>query len=126
MNEQAVRDRAQAHLDALMAGDVEGAAQAFSDGLRHNLGPMMAQLPLPLTEASIESVEFGGSAYVAILHLVGESDVRFQTRWKERDGQPTIVEMSPIAEPAIDQGPVPTEGLQDAGSAPAGVRPRAK
>jgi hypothetical protein len=102
MNEQVVRDRAQEYIDALMAGDVGRAVEAFSEGLRHNLGPIMAQLPLPLTEASIESVEVGGSGYVAVLHLVGESDVRFQTRWKERDGQPTIVEMSHIAEPVVE------------------------
>jgi hypothetical protein len=102
MNEQTVRDRAQAYVDALMAGDVERASAALSDGLRHNLGSIMAQLPLPLREASIESVDVGGSGYIAILHLVGETDVRFQTRWKERDGQPTIVEMSHIAEPAVE------------------------
>jgi hypothetical protein len=109
MDEQAVRDRAQEHLDALMAGDVERATEAFSDGLRHNLGPIMAQLPLPLTEATIESVAFGGSGYVVVLHLVGESDARFQTRWKDRDGRPTMVEMSHIAEPAIEAEPIETE-----------------
>jgi hypothetical protein len=109
MDEAAVRERAQAHLDALMAGDVDRAVEAFSDGLRHNLGQIMAQMPLPLTEASIESVEMGGSGYVAILHLVGESDVRFQTRWKDRDGQPTIVEMSHIAEPAVEPEAIETE-----------------
>lgn len=99
MNEQVVRDRAQAYVDALLAGDVDRAVQVFSEGLQHNLGPIMAQLPLPLSEAEVESVEMGGSSYLAILHLVGETDVRFQTRWKERNGQPTIVEMSHIAEP---------------------------
>jgi hypothetical protein len=102
MNEQAVRDRAQEYIDALTAGDVEKASEALSEGLRHNLGPIMAQLPLPLTEANVESVESGGFGYVAVLHLVGESDVRFQTRWKERDGRPTIVEMSHIAEPVVE------------------------
>lgn len=108
MNEQAVREGAQAHIDALMAGDVDGAVAAFSDGLRHNLGPIMAQLPLPLTAASLESVEFGGSGYVAVLHLVGETDVRFKTRWKERDGQPTIVEISHIAESPVES--IPEDG----------------
>ena len=61
-------------------------------------GSIMAQLPLPLTEATVKSAEMAGSGYVAILHLVGETDVRFRTRWKDRDGQPTIVEMSHVAE----------------------------
>src|SRR5258707_15262351 len=106
MNEQAVHERAQGYLDALLAGDVERAVESLSDGLRHNLGPIMAQLPLPLREASVESVEMGGSGYIAVLHLVGETDVRFQTRWKDRDGRPTIVEISHIAEPVSDPEPV--------------------
>lgn len=99
MNEQAVREHAQAHLDALLAGDIDRAIEPFSNELRHNLGQIMAQLPLPLAEATVESVEMSGSGYVAILHLVGETDARFQTRWKERDGTPTMVEISHIAEP---------------------------
>jgi hypothetical protein len=54
----------------------------------------------------VESVEMAGSGYVAIVRLVGETDARFQTRWKERDGTPTMVEFSHIAEsettPAAD------------------------
>jgi hypothetical protein len=38
-----------------------------------------------------------------VLHLVGETDVRFQTRWKDRNGRPTIVEMSHIAEPVVEE-----------------------
>ena len=102
MNEQQVRDRAQEYVDALLAGDVDRATTIFSDGLRHNLGPIMAQLPLPLDEASIESVDIGGSGWVAVLHLVGETDARFRTRWKDREGVPTIVEISHIAEPVVE------------------------
>lgn len=102
MDQQAVRDRAQAHCDALLAGDVERAAAELSKELRSNLGQFVVLLPLPLTEATIESVEPGGAGIVAILHLVGEGDVRLQTRWKERDGKPTIVEVSHLTEPAAE------------------------
>jgi hypothetical protein len=102
VDQQAVRDHAQAHCDALLAGDIERAAAELSKELRSNLGQFVVLLPLPLTEATIESVEPGGSGYVAILHLVGEGDVRLQTRWKERDGTPTIVEASHLTEPAVE------------------------
>ena len=108
MDEQAVRDRAQSYVDALLAGDVERASEVLSDGLRHNLGPIMAQLPLPLTEATVETVESSGFGYSAVLHLVGDTDVRFQTRWKAHDGEPVIVELSHIAEPAAAPGPEAT------------------
>lgn len=107
MDPQAVRERAQAFSAALVAGDIDRAAEELSQELRTNLGAIVAILPLPLAEATIESVEIGGSGYVAVLHLIGEStEVRLQTRWKDRDGRPTIVEASHIVEAtAVDMGP---------------------
>jgi hypothetical protein len=92
MDEQAVREHAQAHCDALVAGDIDGAAAQLSKELRSNLGHVLTLLPLPLTAATVDAVERTGTGYLAVLHLVGETDeVRLQTRWKDRDGQPTIV-----------------------------------
>ena len=52
-------------------------------------------LPLPLTAATVEAVDVTGSGYLAVLHLVGdEGAIRLETRWKERNGRPTIVEAS--------------------------------
>jgi len=100
MDREIVVEHAQAHCDALLAGEIDRAVENFSEQLRSNVGALIAQLPLPLTEASVESVEVGGSGYVAILRLVGETEtVRLQTRWKERDSRPTIVEASHLAEP---------------------------
>jgi len=105
MDEQAVREHAQAHCDALLAGDIDRATTQLSNELRSNLGHVVALLPLPLTEASVESVSKTGSGYLAVLRLVGQNDdVRLQTRWKDRDGQPTIVEASHIVAP--EMGPV--------------------
>ncbi len=82
MDLELVREHAQAHGSALLAGGVDRAVEDFSHELRSNLGSVIAQLPLPLTEATVESVEPGGKGYVAILRLVGESqEVRLQTRW---------------------------------------------
>lgn len=105
MDEGSVREHAQSHCDALLAGDVERASAELSEELRSNIGPLLAQLPLPLTEATVESVEQGGTAFIAVLKLVGESDeIRLQTRWKERDGRPTIVEASRITDDTIEPG----------------------
>jgi hypothetical protein len=105
MDEPSVRERAQAFSDGLLAGDVGRAAEEMSRELRANLGPLVAMLPLPLTEARVESVEMAGTAYIAVLHLVGdEGSIRLQTRWKERDGRPTMVEASHLQEaPAAPQ-----------------------
>lgn len=99
MDTQAVRDHAEAYCQALLAGDIELASHQFSDQLRQNIGEVVSQLPLPLTAAAVESVEVAGSGYVAILHLTGETDdIRIETRWKDRDDRPTLVEASHVIE----------------------------
>jgi len=98
MDEQAVRERAQAMCDALVAGDIERATEDFSKELRQNLGEVLALLPLPSTEATIESVDLGGSGYNVVVRLVGETEeVQVQTRWKDRDGRPTVIEASHLS-----------------------------
>jgi hypothetical protein len=107
MDEQAVRDQAQAFGDALAAGDVDRAIEDFSPELRRNIGEVLALLPLPATAVTIDSIERGGSSFSVVLRLVGESDeVQVQTRWKDRDGRPTIVEASHLSrtEPATPTG----------------------
>ena len=109
MDEQAVRDRAQALCDALVAGDVDRAIQDFSVELRRNLGEVIAMLPLPSSEATVESVEHGGAGYNVVLLLVGETEeVRIQTRWKERDGRPTVIEAGHLSKTV--RAPEPEEG----------------
>ena len=103
MDEQAVRQHAQAHLDALLAGDIGKAAEEMSNELRSNLGPIVAMLPMPLTEATIESVEMTKTGYLTVLRLVGEGGaLSLETRWKDRDGRPTIVEASRVHEERVE------------------------
>jgi hypothetical protein len=102
MDEQAVREHAQGHIDALVAGDVDRALQDLSTELRSHPGELMAMLPLPLTTAEVEAVDKAGSGYTAVLHLVGETDeTRLETRWKDREGRPTIVEASHLSRRAL-------------------------
>ena len=104
MDEAAIREHAQQMCDALVAGDVDGAIADVSDELRRNLGEVVGLFPLPVTEAEIESVERGGSSLTVITRLVGGSDeVRVQTRWKDRDGRPRIVEASHLSRITLAQ-----------------------
>jgi hypothetical protein len=101
MDEQAVRARAQTFVDALLAGDIGSASQLVSRELQQNLGAVVAMLPLPLTDAALESVEPTASGYRAVMRLANsESSMRLETRWKERDEKPTIVEASHLVEQA--------------------------
>jgi len=98
MDEQTVRERARNMCEAIVAGDVDTAIADASPELRRNLGEVIGLFPLPASEASIESIAQGGSSYVVVLRMVGESDeVQVQTRWKDRDGSPTLVEASHLS-----------------------------
>ena len=98
VDEQTVRDAAGAFGDALTAGDVDRALNSLSQELRRNAGEVLALLPLPANEVAIESIERSGAAYVVVLRMTGEtSEDLVQTRWKDRDGRPTIVEASHLS-----------------------------
>ena len=78
---------------ALVAGDIEQAAADFSPELRRNLGEVVALLPLPSHEATVDTIAHGGTGFIVTIKLVGETEeVVIQTRWKDRDGHPTLVE----------------------------------
>jgi len=115
MQEPIVREHAEAFCAALVAGDIERAIEELSPELRQNLGEVLALLPLPVTEATIESAERGGgSGFVVVIQLVGASGaVQLQTRWKERDDRPMLVEASHMSHTETDV-PTPDDADQPA------------
>jgi hypothetical protein len=116
MDEQLVRERAEALCAALVAGDVERATEDFSKELRQNLGEVLVLLPLPSTEATIESIDAGGSGFIVVLRLVGETDeVLIQSRWKERDGRTTLVEASHLSKTTATRSGEPEDEAAAAG-----------
>ena len=110
MDDQIVREHAQSFCDALLAGDVDQAIGFLSQQLHRNLGEVIALLPLPAKEVAIDSIEAGGAGYNVVLQLVGETETDLiQTRWKDRDGTPTIVEASHLSKTATAVENVETE-----------------
>jgi len=110
MEELDVQARADALCAALITGDVGQATTDFSKELRQNLGEVIALLPLPAVEATVDSIERGGSGgFTVVLRLVGETEeVLLQTRWKDRDDHPTLIELSHLSkiERAIQDGEI--------------------
>jgi hypothetical protein len=118
MEEQDVRERAEGLCAALVAGDIDQATQDFSKELRQNLGEVIALLPLPANDASVVSIERGGSGgFTVVVRIAGEIDeVLIQTRWKDRDGHTTVVEASHLSRTAAvarDDGAEDTTGDED-------------
>jgi hypothetical protein len=113
MDEPQVRERAEAFCAALQTGDIEEVTRDFSKEIRQNLGEVLVLLPLPSTEATVVGIERGGSSFTVVVHLVGETEeVDIQTRWKDRDGQPTLIELSHLSstERAVEAGEIDGEG----------------
>lgn len=108
--------------DALVAGNVDAVIGYLSPELQRNPGEIVAMLPLPATSTEIVSVEHATSAVVVVLRVVGETaEDELQTRWKDRDGEPRIVEVSHLsrteregpAAGAEGEGADGAEGAQD-------------
>ena len=116
MDEAEVKQHAEAMCDALVAGDVDRATADISDELRRHMGEVVALLPLPVSDAAVESIERGGASLNAVLRLVGETEtVLLQTRWKDRDGAPRIVEASHLSRDArADQAEGPQTAEDEA------------
>ena len=105
MEEPAVRERAEALCAALVAGDVGQATHDFSQELQRNLGEVVALLPLPAVAAVVDSVERSGAGFTVVLRLTGETEeVLLQTRWKERDDGPTLIELSHLSKTELAGG----------------------
>jgi hypothetical protein len=114
IDEDILRDEAQAFCDALAAGNVDQAIGMLSPELKRNAGEVLALLPLPANEVEIESVDRSGSGYNVVIRLVGETDEdRVQTRWKDRDGTPTIVEASHLSRTERAAEAEPEEGAEE-------------
>ena len=62
MDEQDVRERAEALCAALVAGDIQRVTEDFSKELGQNLGEVLALLPLPSNEATVDSIDRGGGS----------------------------------------------------------------
>ena len=117
MDEVAVRERALMLCDALVAGDVGAATRDFSAELRSNLGEVIALLPLPASAAAIESVVQAHSGFTSVIRIVGDGqEVMLQLRWKDRDGQVTVVEVSHLSQSAT--APAEPEGEGEGQEAP--------
>lgn len=122
MDEAAVRSSVAAVGDALVAGDVDAAIGYLSDELKRNPGEIVAMLPLPATQTEIVSIEQASSAVVVVLRVTGETaDDELQLRWKDRDGEPRIVEVSHLSR-TEREGPTGEPGDEDDD---AGVEPAA-
>lgn len=118
MDIDTVRASAIAFCEALDAGDIEAASGYMSLELQRNLGEVVALLPLPSNDSTVVSVEQGASGFIITVRILGETDeVELQTRWKDRAGEPTLVEVSHLSQAERASAGAPAEEDGGAGDA---------
>jgi hypothetical protein len=94
MDENRVREQAQAHGDAVARGDLNAAGGDLTTEAMAGAGDVMKQLPRPVREAAVLDVTVDGDVFVARISYRGEDDEKLvESRWVDRDGVPKIVEL---------------------------------
>jgi hypothetical protein len=94
MDESTVRDRAEAHGKATVAGDLRVAGSDLTKEAMAQAGDVMKSMPDPLESSEVTSVQADGAEFVAqIRYAGGSSETMVESRWADRDGTPKIVSL---------------------------------
>lgn len=91
MDEETVRQHAEAHGQAIVAGDIKKAGSDLNQAAMQQAPNVMKALPRPATHASVESVTEKDDGYVARILYTGEdSAATVASTWVEEGGRPVI------------------------------------
>jgi hypothetical protein len=94
MDEAKVREHAEAHGQAVVAGDLRKAGSDLTKSGMAAAGDVNPKLPRPVTGAEVLSVDASGDEFVATIRYTGEgSEATVESRWADQDGRPMIVDM---------------------------------
>jgi hypothetical protein len=97
MDEETVRQHAEAHGRATVAGDLRAAGSDLTREAVPAAGEVMKRMPGSLSGSAIDSVTAEGDEYVVLIRYSGEdSDAVVESRWAEREGRPKIVDLKVV------------------------------
>jgi hypothetical protein len=95
MDEATIRQRAEAHGGAVVKGDMRSAGKDLSPEAVAQAPEVMKNLPKQLERATVIRIREEDSAYDTYISYEGpDSEVIVVSRWEERDGEPTITNLS--------------------------------
>ena len=95
MDEATVRERAEAHAQAMVAGDFRRAASDLTPEAQAGAAAVMKNMPNPVQGDLVQGVAPDDNAVVAsILYSGTGAELLVESRWEERDGRPMIVNLS--------------------------------
>lgn len=94
MDTTAVRNEAERHANATVAGDFKTAGASLTETAMGQAGGVMKAMPGKLTACEIASVtEEGGGCVVDIRYTGENGDVTVRSTWGEIDGRPKITNL---------------------------------
>ena len=97
MDEAKVREHAEAHGQAMVAGDLKKAGEDLTKEGMAAAGAVMPKLPRPVTGAEVVSIEPSDAEHVVLIRYRGEnSEATVRSQWADRDGRPMIVDMKVV------------------------------
>ncbi len=97
MDEETVRQHAEAHGRATVEGDLRAAGSDLTKDALPAAGDVMKKMPESLSSSAIDSVTSDGDEYVVLIRYSGEdADAVVESRWAERDGRPKIVDLKVV------------------------------
>jgi 5,10-methenyltetrahydromethanopterin hydrogenase len=92
MDEVPTRQHAEAHVKAVLEGDMESITNDFVPDMRDKVQGLAEKLPRPTEDADIEKIDMEEDhAMVQIRYSNERESLAIRTRWEELDGQPMIV-----------------------------------
>lgn len=97
MDGETIKLHAQAHADAVVAGDLNKAGSDLTPDAQKQAPGVMGELPRPVSSAEVQSVSEEGDAFVARILYSGEDEsATVDSRWAERDGRPMILSLTVV------------------------------
>ncbi len=95
MDEVPTRQHVEAHVKAVLEGDMDTAANDFVPDMRDKVDDVTGKLPQPIENADVEKLDMKDDHAIAQIRYSNEREsVAIRTRWEEHDGRPMIVEAS--------------------------------
>lgn len=97
MEEETVRQHAESHGRATVAGDLKGAGSDLDRSAYGAAGEVMKKMPGQLSGSEITAMRAEGDEWVvSILYRGDDRSATVESRWAERDGVPKIVDLKVV------------------------------
>ncbi len=97
MDESIVREHAEEHARATVAGDLKRAGSDLDKSAFAAAAEVMKQMPADLTGHEIGAVRADGDDHVvSIIYRSETSSATVESRWAEHEGRPKIVDLKVV------------------------------